>query len=78
MIARVRKYDFNSILPHIETLIQLASEGNIHDMVLTMKELVPEYISNNSVFESIDKELHHSKAENPNPTNQAAVSTPPK
>lgn len=51
MIAKVRKYNFTSILPHIESLIKLASEGNIHDMVLTMKELVPEYISNNSVLD---------------------------
>lgn len=59
MIAKVRKYDFKSIVPHIDKLIELAQEGHVHDMVLTMKGLVPEYISNNSVFEDIDKELQH-------------------
>lgn len=72
MIAKVRVYEFMSILPHIETLISLAEEGNIHDMVMTMKGLVPEYISNNSVFESIDKELHHTNGTaNARPTGAA-------
>lgn len=57
MIAKVRKYDFINVRPNIDTLIKLAVEGNIHDMVFSMKHLVPEYISNNSVFESIDKEI---------------------
>ncbi|MCM1005185.1 MAG: polysaccharide biosynthesis protein [Prevotella sp.] len=61
MVAKVRKYDFQSILPHIEALIKLATEGNTHDMVMTMKGLVPEYISRNSEFESIDKELNHTE-----------------
>lgn len=60
MIAKVRKYDFMTILPHIEAMIDLAHEGNIHDMVMTMKGLVPEYISKNSVFQSIDEELKKS------------------
>lgn len=60
MIAKVRKYDFMTILPHIEAMIDLAHEGNIHDMVMTMKGLVPEYISKNSVFQSIDEEMKKS------------------
>lgn len=59
MIAKVREYDYMAVLPHIEALIDLATEGNIHDMVMTMKGLVPEYISNNSVFQRIDEELQH-------------------
>jgi FlaA1/EpsC-like NDP-sugar epimerase len=59
MIAKVREYDFMAVLPHIETMIQLAKEGNIHDMVMSMKGLVPEYISNNSVFQQIDAEMRH-------------------
>ncbi len=61
MIAKVRKYDFDEVSKHIDRLIELAYEGNIHDMVLTMKQIVPEYISNNSQFQEIDKELHHSR-----------------
>lgn len=64
MIARVREYDFQAVLPHIERLIALAAEGRIHDMVTAMKGLVPEYISNNSRFEAIDRELGHTRAAN--------------
>lgn len=66
MIAKVRKYDFMAILPHIETMINLAKEGNIHDMVMTMKGLVPEYISNNSVFQRIDEEIRQTAPQNLN------------
>lgn len=62
MIAKVRQYNFNAVNAHIDNIIRLASEGNVHDMVMSMKELVPEYVSNNSVFEKIDKELQHSNA----------------
>lgn len=51
MIAKVRQYNFNAVNAHIDNIIRLASEGNVHDMVMSMKELVPEYVSNNSVFE---------------------------
>ena len=61
MIAKVRQYDFNAIVPHIDAMIRLAADGNIHDMVKTMKGLVPEFVSNNSIFQEIDKELHHTK-----------------
>lgn len=57
MIAKVQKYNFTEINEQIEKLIRLASEGKIHDMVLTMKEIVPEFISNNSVFQKIDEEI---------------------
>lgn len=62
MIAKVRKYDFSEVSRQIDHLIELAYEGEIHEMVKTMKEIVPEYISNNSVFQAIDKELRHSRA----------------
>lgn len=57
MRAKVREYDFNAITPHIESMVKLAYDGNVHDMVMTMKGLVPEFISNNSIFQDIDKEL---------------------
>ena len=38
-------------------MVKLAYDGNVHDMVMTMKGLVPEFISNNSIFQDIDKEL---------------------
>ncbi len=57
MIAKVRQYNFDVVNAHIENIISLAHEGNVHDMVMAMKGLVPEFKSNNSVFEKIDKEI---------------------
>lgn len=63
MIAKVRKYNFDEVSKQIDRLIELAFAGNIHDMVFTMKQIVPEYISNNSQFQEIDKELYHTRKE---------------
>lgn len=57
MIAKVRQYNFDTVNTSIRSLIDLAQDNNVHDMVLTMKQLVPEFKSNNSVFEAIDKEI---------------------
>ena len=62
MIAKVRTYDYHEVCEHIDRIVNLASVGNVHDMVLAMKEFVPEYKSQQSNFESIDKELE-SRAE---------------
>lgn len=59
MIAKVRQYNFDAVRAHIENIVELAADGNIHDMVAAMKGLVPEFVSNNSRFEAIDRELHH-------------------
>jgi len=58
MIAKVRKYRYQEITPLINRMIESAESSNIHDMVMQMKELVPEYISKNSAFETIDAEMH--------------------
>lgn len=65
MIAKVRQYNFESVNAHIENIITLAKQGNVHDMVMSMKGLVPEFKSNNSIFEQIDKELQYNEI-NPN------------
>lgn len=57
MIAKVRKYDFSEVSDEINRLIAYAQAGEIHQMVTTMKEIVPEFISNNSVFQTIDQEI---------------------
>ncbi|MDE6242662.1 MAG: polysaccharide biosynthesis protein, partial [Muribaculaceae bacterium] len=57
MIAKVRQYNFDAVNAHISKIIRLARENKVHDMVMAMKSLVPEFISRNSVFEQIDKEL---------------------
>lgn len=55
MIAKVRQ-QMDDLQLHFEELIELArkKQGSMA-MVAKMKELVPEYVSNNSVFESLDK-----------------------
>ena len=55
MIASSVKPDVEKIHQSFETLISLA-KGGADDMILVakMKELVPEFVSNNSVFEKLD------------------------
>ena len=57
MIAKVRKYDFSVIENEFMELINLAKQKDgTMEMVAKMKELIPEFVSNNSVFEQLDKE----------------------
>ncbi len=55
MIAKVKEYDFNTISTYIDELSRLASSKNDMSIVGKMKQVVPEYISNNSVFTELDK-----------------------
>lgn len=55
LIGKVRKYDYDSIAPQIENLIDMAKSFNDVNIVATMKEIIPEYISQNSKFETLDK-----------------------
>ncbi len=57
MIAQVRKYDYLDVCNNIDNIIELAQSGNIHDMVKSMKQFVPEYKSMHSEYENIDHEL---------------------
>lgn len=57
MIAKVRHHQLDNMQQHFEELVELAKRRESSmDMVAKMKELVPEFVSNNSVFESLDKE----------------------
>jgi FlaA1/EpsC-like NDP-sugar epimerase len=55
-IAEVREYDFAQVSKDIDELVAISK--NYDDMVTVkkMKEIVPEYKSNNSVYEELDKE----------------------
>jgi FlaA1/EpsC-like NDP-sugar epimerase len=53
--AKVREYDFEEISKTIERLTALFGKQNNTEIVQLMKEIVPEYKSNNSVFEQLDK-----------------------
>ena len=54
MIAKVKEYDFTTISTSIDELIDMFSKQNNQTIVKKMKELVPEYKSNNSVYEKLD------------------------
>ncbi len=55
MVAKVRVYDHDEVAKPIEHLIEVAPSRNDMEIVAEMKKIVPEFISNNSVFESLDK-----------------------
>lgn len=58
MIARVRAYDYQIVKKQVQKLVEIAREGNVWGVVQLMKKIVPEYKSNNSVFEELDVENH--------------------
>ena len=57
MIATVTKYDYKQVESAINEIIALAASGNTHEMIKAMKLFIPEYRSNNSEFETIDREI---------------------
>ena len=54
-IARVREYEYADAAKAVEQLRELSMAVDIPGTVKLMKEIVPEYISNNSKFEEFDK-----------------------
>ena len=62
MIAQVRKYEFAEVSKQISQLLEVGGNGDDYSAVLLMKNIVPEFISNNSQFEKLDKEANRSKA----------------
>lgn len=54
-IAEVRQYDYDEVNRSIEELIEIAKGFENMATVKKMKEIVPEYKSNNSVYEVLDK-----------------------
>ncbi|MBS1763412.1 MAG: polysaccharide biosynthesis protein [Bacteroidetes bacterium] len=55
LIAKVREYHFEVISREIEELTELFKTQDNVALVLKMKAIVPEYISNNSEFEKLDR-----------------------
>jgi len=55
-IAEVREYDFDEVKQQIDDLIELSKQYNNMETVRKMKEIVPEYKSNNSIYEQLDKQ----------------------
>ena len=54
-IAEVREYDYNEVNKQIESLIALSHTYDDMVIVEKMKEIVPEYVSNNSKYSVLDK-----------------------
>ncbi|MDL2213399.1 polysaccharide biosynthesis protein, partial [Bacteroides sp. OttesenSCG-928-N06] len=54
MIATVREYDHEEVKVSIQNLIDTSYTYNQMKVVKAMKDIVPEFISKNSVFESLD------------------------
>ncbi|WP_320052909.1 nucleoside-diphosphate sugar epimerase/dehydratase [uncultured Acetobacteroides sp.] len=57
MMAKVSVMPFDKLEPMINNLIQEAISGNKMDVVRIMKEIVPEFISNNSCYECLDSKV---------------------
>lgn len=55
MIASVREYDYNEVKVCIQKLIDESYSYDQMKIVAIMKAIVPEFISKNSCFESLDK-----------------------
>lgn len=55
MIAKVPTIDYTEVKAQIMELCHINKEGDNAQIVGLLKDLVPEYISNNSVFEKLDK-----------------------
>ena len=54
-IAEVREYDYDEVRKAISDLIEISKHYDDMKTVQKMKEIVPEYKSNNSVYEQLDK-----------------------
>lgn len=54
-IAKVSKYNYEDINQQIEELVKISHDYKSMDIVRKMKEIVPEYVSNNSEYSVLDK-----------------------
>lgn len=57
MIANVVDLDCKNVKTYIEQLCQDNNGNNNHDIVWLMKQIVPEFVSNNSIYEKLDKKV---------------------
>lgn len=61
-IANVREYDYSEVEHDIEELIKVSKQYDDMLTVKKMKEIVPEFKSNNSVYEALDAAVGTAKA----------------
>ena len=55
MVAKVREFEFDTVSAQIDKLIELTNHNKPFMTVQQMKEIVPEFISKNSIYEQLDK-----------------------
>ena len=55
LIGKVIEYEYEAINTRIMELISLFDAQNNFEIVAKLKSIVPEYVSNNSIFESLDE-----------------------
>ena len=53
-IAKVKEYDFEQVSKEIDALVELAKSYDEMKIVGKMKEIVPEFVSKNSVYSALD------------------------
>jgi FlaA1/EpsC-like NDP-sugar epimerase len=53
-IAQVRQYDYNNASKQINKLVETSYQYDDMETVRIMKQIVPEYKSKHSVYESLD------------------------
>ncbi|MBO4719318.1 MAG: polysaccharide biosynthesis protein [Prevotella sp.] len=58
-IAEVREYDYDQVCKDIDELIDISKKYDDMATVRKMKEIVPEYKSNNSIYEELDKDIQN-------------------
>lgn len=61
MKAKVREYNYLEVKQEVETLIGMLVHHNDQDLVAKMKMIVPEFVSNNSIFEALDKRAEEAR-----------------
>lgn len=54
-IAKVKEYDFEQVSQDIDSLIELAESYDEMKIVSKMKEIVPEFVSKNSIYSALDE-----------------------
>ena len=57
MIAKVRTYDYSEVCGQLGLLSDMLRTNNVHDIVVRMKCIVPEFKSQNSSFSNLETEI---------------------
>ena len=55
MIAKVNPLEYDRLVTHLQKLESAWKQGNDLEMVMNLKEIIPDYLSNNSIYEKLDR-----------------------